>query len=123
MKPSLLLMAASTGPVVIDVLGYDLPVLSVGTAVIGVILAYILAPRSARAASTGLSVALVSLFILILIAAEIAFKHTPLIALGWAIGLGYSGRVVLEEFGARVIERMRVLIEVLFPFLKKDPPK
>lgn len=123
MKPSLLLFAASTGPVVVDVLGYNLPVLSALSAGVCVTLAYVLCPPSARQPTTLLSCAMVTLFLIVLLAAQITFQQSLLISICWAIALGYSGRMFLEEFGARVIERLRALIEVLFPFLKKDSLK
>ena len=124
MRPELLILAATTGPTVIDVLGYDLPVLSVLTAVIGVMLAYALAPPAAREPAVSGSVAILLLFALLLVAAEMYFQHTPLIALCWAMGLGFSGRVVLEElaqiFRGLVTERLRAVVAAIFPS-RKDP--
>ena len=88
------------GPTVISLLGYDLPVLSALLACVGAILTLAVAPAPARRFHAAQKWALRILLVLIALALVIHDQKTPLIALGWGIGLGFSGYTVIELLGA-----------------------
>lgn len=97
------------GPATVTLLGYDLPVLSAILGVAGVVLALALAPPPKRPLTGGQGWALRIVLVLLTLALIIYDEKTPLISLGWAIGLGFSGYTVIELLGSMIPGRLRAL--------------
>lgn len=98
---SLYFAAAAAAPTMINVLGYDLPVLASILSVICVVLASFIAP--APKMSLVKRGALVALLVILLLALAISDPlRNPLIATCWATGIGYSGLPIIEKISARV---------------------
>jgi hypothetical protein len=112
---SLAVAAPVAGPTVISLLGYDLPILSAVFAVLGVVLSLALAPPPARRLSRVQKWALRIVLVLITLALVIYDQKSPLISLGWAIGLGFSGYTVIELLGAMIPEKLRSVFGASIP--------
>lgn len=99
MKPFLIYSAAAAaGPVMVDVLGYQLPLLSAGLSVLGVVLATIISPPPAL--SMLQRVALTALLILLMLGIVISDPaRSPVMTTCWAIGIGYTGLPIIEAIG------------------------
>ena len=106
--------APAAGPTVIALLGYDVPVLSALFGVLGVVLSLELAPPPPRPLSTGQRWALRIVLTIFTLALIIYDQKDPLTALGWAIGLGFSGYTAIELIGSLVPERLRELMHTVF---------
>jgi hypothetical protein len=98
-KPFLIYAAAAAaGPVMVDVLGYQLPLLSAGLSVLGVVLATIISPPPAL--SMLQRVALTGLLVLLMLALVISDPaRSPIMNTCWAIGIGYTGLPIIEAIG------------------------
>jgi hypothetical protein len=96
-KPFLIYAAAaSAGPVMVDVLGYDVPVLSAGLSVVGVVLATVIAPPPAL--SMVQRVALTALLVILMLALVISDPtRSPVMSTCWAIGIGYTGLPIIQS--------------------------
>jgi hypothetical protein len=83
----------SFGPAAVQLLGYDVPLMSALFGVLGVVLARRVAPIDPAAERLGAAgnAALTTLLALGVLAFIIAGEKRPIVALGWAVGLGYSG--------------------------------
>lgn len=93
--------AASAGPVMVDVLGYDVPVLSAGLSVIGVVLATIIAPPPEL--SMVQRVALTALLVILMLALVISDpSRSPVMSTCWAIGIGYTGLPIIQSISTLI---------------------
>lgn len=110
MKPYLIYMAAAAiGPVTIDVLGYDLPVLSAIISSLGVVLASLIAPPPPL--SLVKKVALICLLVILMLALVISDPtRSPLLSTAWAIGIGYTGLPIIQAISDRIFNRSSQLI-------------
>lgn len=105
MKPYLIYAAAAAvGPVTVDVLGYDLPVLSAIISVLGVVLASMIAPPPPLTLVKKL--ALTALLVLLMLALVISDPaRSPLLSTAWAIGIGYTGLPIIQAISDRIFAR------------------
>jgi hypothetical protein len=96
----------SFGPQTIEVFGYPVPVLSALFGLIGVLLARRVAPVSPGAIRLGNvgNMALTTLLALGVLALVVTGEKRPLVALGWAVGLGYSGLASVELVSQAVMK-------------------
>lgn len=103
--------APSFGPAVVTIFGSNVPILALALSVTGLILARMIAPPPARKLSLRQEIALTVLLVIILFLIVIgAFTGSPLkegMATMWGIGLGFSGLLVVEFFGERVMAMLR----------------
>lgn len=106
-------MPPSFGPPLIVIFGFDVPVLSALFGVLGVLLARRVAPPSAVDARLGREgrAALTVLLALGVLALIIAGQKQPIVALGWSIGLGFSGIAVVELLASAVMGSARVALK------------
>lgn len=101
MKPFVLL-AAVAGPVMINVLGYDVPVLAAITSVLGVVLASLIAKPPALGLIQ--RIALIALLCILTLALVISDPQRSLIvSTCWAICIGYTGLPVIQAIQARLL--------------------
>jgi hypothetical protein len=115
MKSAIAAVAApSFGPAVVTVLGADVPILAFGLSVAGLLLARSIAPPPLRKLNGRQEVALTVLLLIILFL--IVTGQLPLVeaeplgagmAVIWGVGLGFSGLLIVEFFGERVMAVMR----------------
>lgn len=115
MKSALAAVAApSFGPAVVTVLGADVPILAFGLSVAGLLLARSIAPPPLRRLNGRQEVALTVLLLIILFL--IVTGQLPLVeaeplgagmAVIWGVGLGFSGLLIVEFFGERVMAVLR----------------
>lgn len=98
-KPALIYaVAATTGPMTVDLLGYQLPLLSAGLSVLGVVLATVISPPPAL--SMLQRVALTALLVVLMLALVISDPaRSPIMSTCWAIGIGYTGLPIIEAIG------------------------
>jgi hypothetical protein len=109
--PGLYFAAASAAPVMINVLGYNLPVLASILSVVCVALASFIAP--APKLSWLKRTALVTLLSIILLALAISDPlRNPLMSTCWAIGIGYSGMPIIQKISERVKAALGTLLNV-----------
>lgn len=93
--------AASVGPVMVDVLGYDVPVLSAGLSVVGVVLATVIAPPPAL--SMAQRAALTVLLAILMLALVISDPtRSPIMSTCWAIGIGYTGLPIIQSISTLI---------------------
>lgn len=111
----------ASGPIIVQLLGYDVPVLSALVGVAGVVLALDLAPPPPRRLSKRQKWALRILAILLILTLVIYDQKNPFITLGWAIGLGFSAYTVIELLGALIPERLRRLFDAAFGSTTESP--
>lgn len=103
-------IGAATGPVMIGLLGYNVPVLAALTSVAGVILASFLAPPPPNY-STVKRIALGLLLCVLMVALVLADpQRSLLVTTCWAIGIGYSGLPVIEAIHRAVVSRSNDLL-------------
>lgn len=109
MKPYLIYMvAAAAGPVTIDVLGYEMPLLSAIISTLGVILASLIAPPPPL--SMVKKVALTCLLVILMLALVISDPtRSPLLSTAWAIGIGYTGLPIIQTISDRIFNRSSLL--------------
>jgi hypothetical protein len=113
--------APSIGPAVVTLFGTQVPVLSFGLSLIGLLFARAIAPPPLRKLTRFQEVSLTVLLIgiLFLIVTGELLGTAPLgpgMAFMWAVGLGFSGLMVIEFFGDRVMAMLRAA------FGKTNPP-
>ncbi|WCT72071.1 hypothetical protein PQ455_10465 [Sphingomonas naphthae] len=103
----------SFGPSIIIVAGWQVPVLSALFGVLGVFLARRVAPASEAGAKLGRSgnAALTILLALGVLGLVIAGEKRPIIALGWSVGLGYSGLAFVAMVAKSVMTLARVALD------------
>lgn len=94
------------GPVAIELFGYPVPILSALFGLMGVLLARRVAPvdpATERLGPIG-NAALTALLALGVLAFVIAGEKRPIVALSWAVGLGYSG-IAFVALVAQAVKR------------------
>ena len=114
MKASAAALAPAFGPAVVTLFGIDVPILALALSVGGLILARMIAPPPLRKLSGRQEVALTVLLLIILfliVTGQMPFLGgRPLgagMAVIWGVGLGFSGLLVVEFFGQRVLAMLR----------------
>lgn len=106
-----LLFAAAIGPVTLNLLGYDLPVLSALLSLGGVVLASLIAPPPERHLSRIQRVALVALLCLIVLGLVISDPtRSVIVSTCWSIGIGYTGLPLISEIQRRIFPRTGELL-------------
>ena len=119
--------APTFGPAIISFAGIDIPVMALGLSVAGLLLARFIAPPPLRKLSPRQEGALTALLLILLFMTVTGqFGDGKPMGAGMAvmvgIGLGFSGLLVIEFFGERALEA----VKVLFNFRDRDrqrPPK
>lgn len=107
--------APSIGPAFVTVFGTDVPIMALALSCAGLILARVVAPpplRKLTMMQEG-ALTLLLLVILFLIVTGQLGSGEPLgsgMAAVWGIGLGFSGLLALEFFGARVRAMLKALL-------------
>ncbi len=105
----------SLGPAIVIVLGYDLPLLPALIGAIGVIATREFAPVAA--VETRLSArarhALTAMMVLAMLCLVLAGERRPLVVVGIAGGLGYSGVAIFELLAAGVVRLARNAIAIV----------
>lgn len=107
--------APTLGPAIITIFGQDVPVLALGLSVCGLILARMIAPPPLRKLSGMQEVALTCLLLIVLfliVTGQLFGSGEPMgagMAVIWSVGLGFSGLLVIEFFGQRVMAMLRVI--------------
>lgn len=111
------------GPALITLFGLDVPVLSFGLSLAGLMLARFLAPapsrrRLNRRQEAALTV-LLSILLLLLVSGRFGGGMMGEgIAVVWGIGLGFSGLLVIETIGSRILAAIQALLSG-----KETPPR
>lgn len=100
------------GPEVIVVLGVDVPALSAAFGVVGVVLGQLLAPPAELTLRR--RVALSASLLGIVVAIVIASGQIPLVAMGWGIGLGFSGLSVATTLGEQAKAGIQRITDAFF---------
>ena len=96
------LAAASIGPVMVNVLGYDVPVLSALLSVAGVILASLIAkPPPLKWWQRAALIGLLCILVLALVISDPT--RSLMVSTCWAIGIGYSGLPIIQAITGRVL--------------------
>lgn len=104
---------ASFGPESIMLFGAEIPVWSAIFGVLGVLMARRVAPATAAGAALGRvgNAALTILLACGVLALIISGEKRPIVALGWSIGLGFSGLGVVELVAKSVIAAATVVLD------------
>lgn len=104
------------GPVELILFGHHVPIMAALFGLIGLVLARRVAPVSPTAVRLGRmgNAALTTLLALGVLAFIIAGEKRPIVALSWAIGLGYSGLAFIELVSGIVLRFARTFIQVFF---------
>lgn len=106
--------APTIGPAVITLLGVDVPILALSLSIAGLLMARSIAPPPLRKLNPRQEVSLTVLLLIVLfliVTGELG-SGEPLgagMAVIWAIGLGFSGLLVVEFFGERALAMLRVM--------------
>lgn len=114
MSNGIAVAAPAIGPAIITLFGIDVPVMALCLSVAGLILARVVAPPPLRKLTKPQEVALTLLLlvVLFLIVTGQLGAGVPLgagMATVWGIGLGFSGLLAIEFFGARVIAMLHAM--------------
>jgi hypothetical protein len=104
----------SFGPAVVSLFGIDVPIVALALSIGGLLLARSIAPPPLRKLTKRqeLSLTLLLVIILFLIVTGNIGLGRPLgagMAAIWGIGLGFSGLLVVEFFGDRVLAMLRAM--------------
>lgn len=107
-------VAPSIGPAVITFLGWDIPVLALALAVMGLLLARTIAPPPLRKLTRGQHAALTALLglvVFLFVTGQITGKPLePGMATMLGIGLGFSGLAAIELVAARGMAALRAFM-------------
>jgi hypothetical protein len=109
--------APSIGPAVVTIAGTNVPVLALCLSACGLVLARFIAPPPLRKLTRKQELALTVLLLVILfliVTGQFSPSGEPLeagMSVIWGIGLGFSGLLVVEFFGARVIAMLKGFFE------------
>ncbi|WP_264943655.1 hypothetical protein [Sphingomonas canadensis] len=101
------------GPELVIVFGVSVPVLSAGLGVLGVVLGLLMAPAPAapigarRTAALWVSLIGIELALVVACSAVAGKALLPLVAMGWGIGLGWSGLAVAQLLAEQVLGGIR----------------
>lgn len=99
--------AAAAGPVMINVLGYDVPVLAAILSIAGVILASMIAPPPARHLNRWQAGALVALLCILVLGLVISDpQRSLLVSTCWAIAIGYAGLPIIQAIRDRIFPQV-----------------
>ncbi len=101
------------GPPEIILFGAAVPIWSALFGLVGVLLARRVAPATAAGAALGPvgNAALTGLLALGVIALIVAGEKRPIVALGWSIGLGYSGLGFIELVARSVVAGAKLVMD------------
>lgn len=104
---------ASIGPASVVVFGAELPVWSMLFGITGVLMARRVAPATAAGTALGRTgnAALTVLLVLGVLALVVAGEKRPIVALGWSIGLGFSGLGFIEMVARAVRGAARLMLD------------
>ena len=105
--------APASGPVIVTIAGVDVPILAMSISATGLVLTRVIAPRSERRLTVIENFALTALLIMILFLAVTGqFTDGEPMGVGmafvWAVGLGFSGMLVIETFGKRMAQTVEI---------------
>ncbi len=108
--------APAIGPAIVSLFGVEVPVLAVALSIAGLLLARFIAPPPLRKLTQWQERALTLLLmiLLFLIVTGQFGDGRPLgagMAVIWGVGLGFSGLMVIEFFGGRVVAMLKALTE------------
>lgn len=108
--------APAIGPAIVTLFGVEVPVLAVALSLAGLLLARFIAPPPLRKLTQWQERALTLLLmiLLFLIVTGQFGDGKPLgagMAVIWGVGLGFSGLMVIEFFGGRVVAMLKALTE------------
>jgi hypothetical protein len=105
----------SFGPPIIVLFGQPVPVFSALFGLIGLLLARRVAPASAAGARLGPTgnAALTGLLALGVLALIIAGQKQPIVALAWAMGLGWSGLGICELVAKGVVSVAKLFVDAV----------
>jgi hypothetical protein len=105
--------APAVGPPLVIAFGYEVPVLSAIFGLIGVVLARRVAPASVAGAKLGPggNAALTALLALGVLALIVTGEKRPIVALGWSVGLGYSGIAFIEMVARAVVGGSKLILD------------
>lgn len=106
--------APSLGPAIVTIFGIDVPIMALFLSVAGLVLSRVVAPPPLRklTALQEVSLTMLLLVVLFLIVTGEIGGGEPLgagMATVWGIGLGFSGLLVVEFFGDRVLAMLRAM--------------
>lgn len=109
-------VAPAIGPAIVTLFGVEVPVLAVALSIAGLLLARFIAPPPLRKLTRWQERALTLLLmiLLFLIVTGQFGDGKPLgagMAVIWGVGLGFSGLMVIEFFGGRVVAMLKALTE------------
>ena len=103
-----LLAVAAVGPVMINILGYDVPVLASLISVICVALASLIAPPPPLGRVQ--KILLIALLCVFVVALAISDPTRSLIvSTCWAIGIGYTGLPIIQAIQSRIFPNVAAL--------------
>lgn len=110
-------VSPSIGPAIITVFGVDVPPLALGISMLGLLFARAIAPPPLRKLTRKQEVSLTLLLLTVLfwIVTGEMWGGEPMgggMAMVWGIGLGFSGLLVVEFFGQRVMSMLRAAFGV-----------
>ncbi|MFZ5746378.1 MAG: hypothetical protein ACOY45_01830 [Pseudomonadota bacterium] len=110
---SLARAAPTIGPVEIVLFGYPIPIWSALFGVLGVVLARRVSPPTPAEDHLGRQgrVALTILLTVGVLALIVSGERRPIVALGWSIGLGYSGLAFVDMVARAVSAGARIVID------------
>ena len=106
------------GPALVTVFGIDVPVLALALSAFGLLFARTLTPTPLRKLEKRQEWALTILLLIILfliVTGQLGGDGKPMgggMATVWGIGLGFSGLMVIEFFGERVMAILRAIVGV-----------
>lgn len=99
-------VGALAGPVAINLLGYDVPILAALLSVVGVILASIIAPPPPRPLTMVQRIALTALLCILMLGLVVSDpERSLLLTTCWAAGIGYTGLPLINEIQRRIFAR------------------
>lgn len=111
---SVAVVAPSLGPAVVTVFGADVPVLALGLAMAGLLLARVIAPPPLRKLTRMQEAALTILLLIVLFLIVIGtFTGKPLgvgAATMLGVGLGFSGLLAIEFFADRGLAALKAFM-------------
>lgn len=107
--------APAFGPAIVTLFGIDVPIVGLALSVMGLLLARSIAPPPLRKLNARQEFALtvLLLILLFLIVTGQLFGGEPMsagLAVIWGVGLGFSGLLAIELFGARVLAMLRAFV-------------
>ncbi|PTS73814.1 hypothetical protein DBR17_17845 [Sphingomonas sp. HMWF008] len=105
------------GPWTIVLWGVDIPTLSAAIGAVGVILGQLLAPVPTAPLGGRRRAALVVALLGLELGIVIATGQQPLVAMGWGIGLGFSGLAVAQALGDQALSGVRKIADAFISMI------